>query len=363
MEHPRYSKHLIAHRGKTAHRGYNYDTTEDFESQWDSLCNANATGYQGISLNSLSFSTSAAAQNEGKTRDAHGGGLSVNAGDALRGNAINSNLSAYQGAGFHQPKVNLLTQFQPTAPSQHTTELYTRFGENQNALASMDMAPHGQLLSTTTPISRHYLGDPSLKANQSANIPDEFNTSVWITNLPPHTDHKMLLDSIRNCGKVYAAVINRPDHNHTTAASKVVFFDVAGVDNLLHQARMGGFAVGGYMPHVCRNRIKTEAKAPGPQSRVLHIEGPTIIVNKDYLTALFHSDGITWQTEEILLLYSSEHLTRLEWRFGSYRCQAESARHVIERVKKRAPVTQEDLLWKSVTVHFGIDPCARMPGE
>ncbi|KAI0536839.1 hypothetical protein GGR58DRAFT_514238 [Xylaria digitata] len=209
------------------------------------------------------------------------------------------------------------------------------------------------------------MGDPYLTANQSANIPDELNTSVWITNLPPNLNHKMLLDSIRNCGKVYAAVINGPEHSHITAASKIVFFDVAGCENLLRQAREGNFIVGGYIPRVRRNRIKTAAKPPSPNSRVLHIEGPSCIVNERYLASLYRADNITWQDEEVIVLSSNDSLTRLEWRFGSFRCQAESARHLIERVKKLIDITLLDQhqLWKRVSVHFGVDPCAPQPGR
>ncbi|KAI1162059.1 hypothetical protein F5B18DRAFT_410713 [Nemania serpens] len=214
-------------------------------------------------------------------------------------------------------------------------------------------------------VSPNYLGDPDLTANRSANIPDELNTAVWITNLPPNLTHKMLLDSVRNCGKVYATVINRPEQLHTTAASKLVFFDVAGAKNLLRQAREGTFIVGEYVPQVRHNRIKTEARPPSPNSRVLHIEGPTYLVNEKRLADLFREDRITWQNEEVLTLLRNERVTRLEWRFGSYRCQAESARRLIDQVKKQGYRTTPDEypLWQNVTVQFGVDPCAPKPGK
>ncbi|KAI0458188.1 hypothetical protein F5B21DRAFT_520099 [Xylaria acuta] len=227
---------------------------------------------------------------------------------------------------------------------------------------SVEAATRKQIGQLISGVSGNYLGDPYLPANQSANIPDELNTSVWITNLPPNVDHKTLLDHVRNCGKVYAAVINGPERAHIAAASKIVFFDVAGAQNLLKQARDGKFVVGGYIPRVILNRIKTAAKPPSPNSRVLHIEGPSCIVNQPYLTALFRSDGITWQDEEVIVLSNNGTLTRLEWRFGSYRCQAESARHLIDRVKRwnfMPPI--EAQMWQLVTVHFGVDPCAPKP--
>ena len=244
--------------------------------------------------------------------------------------------------------------------------LETHFGErdNRNPIqVPVESATHAHILARITGVSPNYQGDPCLRANQPANIPNELNTSVWITNLPPNLDHKMLLDSVRNCGKVYAAVVNGPEQGHITSASKLVFFDVAGAQNLLKQCSEGSFLVGGYMPRVCYNRIKTEAKPPSPASRVLHIEGPSSIVNQPYLANLFQSDGITWQDEAVIVLSSTILVTRLEWRFGSYRCQAESSRYLIDRMKRRhLLISGEYDLWQRVTVHFGVDPCAPQPG-
>ncbi|KAI0403861.1 hypothetical protein F4802DRAFT_569656 [Xylaria palmicola] len=225
-------------------------------------------------------------------------------------------------------------------------------------------ASKSQTSRILTSISTNYQGDPYLKANQSADIPDELNTSLWITNLPPDLNHKMLLDSVRDCGKVYAAVINAPGQGHITCASKIVFFDVAGAENLLRQAHDGAFIVGGYKPRVRRNRIKTEARPAGPHSRVLRIEGPSCIVNYGYLRASFGANGVIWQNEAVLVLASDETTTRLEWRFGSYRCQAESARYFIERMKYEGNGFQsrESWPWQGVTVHFGVDPCAPKSG-
>jgi hypothetical protein len=245
-----------------------------------------------------------------------------------------------------------------------------RFGETHAGIPPQNPtedARRKDLGHMVTGVSVNYLGDPYLKANQSAHIPDELNTSVWITNLPPKTTHKMLLNSIRDCGKVYASVVNGPENDHITSAAKVVFWDVTGAENLLQQAREGTFIVGGFLPRVLRNRIRTESRPPSRNSRVLHIEGPSCIVNQPFLTNLLHANGITWQDEEVLVLSSNDFLTRLEWRFGSYRCQAESARLLIDKMKKRwdLRVLNEHRyhLWQSVTVHFGVDPCAPKQGK
>ncbi|KAI1129252.1 hypothetical protein F5Y10DRAFT_238560, partial [Nemania abortiva] len=168
----------------------------------------------------------------------------------------------------------------------------------------------------------------------------------------------MLLDSVRNCGKIFAAVINGPERGHITAASKLVFFDVAGAQKLMEQARDGKFTVGDYVPRVRHNRIKSAEKDPGPQSRVLHIEGPSCIVNQPYLAALFRGKIMDWQDEIVLTLWTTETLTRLEWRFGSFRCQADTARNIIDRTKRSVVSIEECSLWQAVTVHYGVDPCA-----
>ncbi|KAK5636184.1 hypothetical protein RRF57_011896 [Xylaria bambusicola] len=259
---------------------------------------------------------------------------------------------------YGQPGLNVAAT--PYAPLIRLEELNNTIPTQ----TPVEFAMRAQVQNLVTGVSPNYQGDPSLRANQPANIPDELNTSVWITNLPPNLDHKMLLDNVRNCGKIYAAVVNPPEQGHMTSASKLVFFDVAGAQNLLRQYHEGTFVVNGYMPRVCYNRIRTEARPPSPVSRVLHIEGPSCIVRQQYLAELFRYDSIVWQDEVVIMLSSSATTTRLEWRFGSYRCQADSARHLIERIKRtQLEGSWGHLLWQCVRVHFGVDPCAPQSGK
>ncbi|TGJ84408.1 hypothetical protein E0Z10_g4375 [Xylaria hypoxylon] len=314
-----------------------------------------------------------------------GAGRNINSIDSAQSNYMDNTFNHNQGGNARHQHV--LTHLPYTSPLPPTSlprlphlptcasgtilsplNMWPRFGEpnySTSCQTPVEDAMSEQMTALITGVSENYLGDPHLTANQSANIPDELNTSVWITNLPPNLNHKMLLDSVRNCGKVYAAVINAPERNHITAASKLVFFDVAGCENLLIQAREGRFIVGGYIPRVRRNRIKTAPKAPSPNSRVLHIEGPSCIINQRYLASLYRADDITWQDEEVIVLSSNAMTTRLEWRFGSFRCQAESARHVIERLKRQVDLISSGQreLGQRVTVHFGVDPCAPQPGK
>ncbi|KAI2632952.1 hypothetical protein GGS21DRAFT_148624 [Xylaria nigripes] len=356
---PQDSRNKVIWDGGTTSQAYNYEPSvlSWFEWKPPSDCNPRSRTWTPLSFspwpdNNASDVTN--VRNEAPENDTN---------SCFRMEAISLNSFPSQSPVLGE-LANRLQQMQTLDTTEKHHNMYRRFDDNNLRDPNpVGLDAHELLSKFMTGVSLKYLGDPFLRANQSANIPDALNTSVWITNLPPDLDCKMLLDSVRNCGKVYATVINGPDQRHATAASKLVFFDVVGAENLLRQARTGEFHVGGYMPCVCRNRIKTEAKAPSPNSRVLHIEGPNCIVNQSYLTALFHSDGITWQDEEVIILYSTESLTRLEWRFGSYRCQAESARHLIDRVRRREMATQKNMLWQNVTVHFGVDPCAPKPGE
>lgn len=50
--------------------------------------------------------------------------------------------------------------------------------------------------------SPNYRGNPMSPRNRSADIPIELNTSVWITNLPPHCTYSDLLSTIRDTGKI-----------------------------------------------------------------------------------------------------------------------------------------------------------------
>ncbi|KAI2603744.1 hypothetical protein GGR54DRAFT_644484 [Hypoxylon sp. NC1633] len=222
-----------------------------------------------------------------------------------------------------------------------------------------------------TGISGNYGGNIFLPENQSADIPEVLSTSLWLTNLPPTCTHQMLLGAIRGCGKIYAAVINPPENPvvlgaqgtpHTTSASKLVFFDRSGVDKLLVKSQAGEFSVDGYVPRVRMNRIKSKPRTPGPQCRVLHIEGPAAIVNERYLNWFFQSK-FNYELEAILTLDNLQTAQgpyrRQEWRFGSFRCQADSARQSIAREKARANLPDDQReLWAKVLVHFGVDPCA-----
>ncbi|KXJ93724.1 hypothetical protein Micbo1qcDRAFT_201687 [Microdochium bolleyi] len=171
-----------------------------------------------------------------------------------------------------------------------------------------------------TGMSANYKGDPWLSGNRSAEISDDDNTALWITNLPPDIDYPTLLGAIRDCGKIYACVINYPvEGKHNTAACKLVFFDTIGAKRLLGQSRAGVFRVPNsdrseyYKPRVGHNRIKSRAREANAladvkngsvqpnQSRCLSITGPPALVNEQYLTRFFKSK-FEFQLEKVATL-------------------------------------------------------------
>lgn len=215
--------------------------------------------------------------------------------------------------------------------------------------------------------SENYKGNANLLGNQSASIPEYESCALWITNLnlfSTEEAYHQLLFAARGCGKVYACVINPPDKTkgHTTCAAKLVFWDRSGALELRRRAAAGLFIVRGYIPKVVYNRIRTASQRPGPESRVIHIDGPKCIVDKEVLLRFFAS-RFNFQTDEVVLLSEEpgqDGRRRLEWRFGSYRCQAASALKHIDDQRRRFPpgIGPQYDFWRQVQTYYGVDPCA-----
>ncbi len=206
--------------------------------------------------------------------------------------------------------------------------------------------------------SGNYRGRSDLPVNQPMDISENENTSLWITNLPPHCNHGMLLQAIRNCGSVYATVINPPlGDDIWTAACKLVFFERHGVDSLLAQHRAGTFKVMNYTPCVMMNRKREMHPKCAAASRVLRIRGPSFLVNTEFLLAFFQSH-FSFNLDEVLTLSEENQMTDQEWRFGSFCNQAEVGYRRIVSEKNRPNATPfRRWMWSRVEVEFGPDPC------
>ncbi|KAK0636508.1 hypothetical protein B0T17DRAFT_613229 [Bombardia bombarda] len=247
--------------------------------------------------------------------------------------------------------------------------------------------------------SPNYRGNIAIERNRSANIPDHHNCSLFITHLPPDVTTRSLLRAIGRVGRVFATHINPPDRarGHHTAAAKIVFFDRAAAERLYEMGMRGGFVIqsssgnrgmgmvgGAQQPRIMWNRIRSPAQTreAGYKTRVLHICGDPAFVNPDSLTRYFESK-FEFQVDEVFVLGSSgstsddttaatatstspgaatvgtgngnntivsrgdgKQQQLVEYRFGSYRCQAE-----VGKMALRMEFPDE------VRVFFAPDPC------
>ena len=216
-------------------------------------------------------------------------------------------------------------------------------------------------------VSGNYRGDINNPRNLSANIPEDRSCSFWLRGLPADTTTHSLLAAVRGIGRVYCTVIapaNRP-HGWPTAAAKLVLFEQAAAQRFwaLYGRRGGGgegtapalapFFVGGQRVVVERNRTRVaEASLPRDYTRVVHVTGPAGVVNVGALLAefqakfVFEMDEVAVGTEDRVTLVRVQRLVVVEFRFGSFRCQAQTAHRLLQG---RA----------GLEVRYGRDPCDR----
>ncbi|KKY38710.1 hypothetical protein UCDDA912_g01240 [Diaporthe ampelina] len=187
--------------------------------------------------------------------------------------------------------------------------------------------------------SPEYHGDPNLPRNKSANIPDELNCSLFLVNLPPTLSTHRLIAAIHAMGptgRIYATHINapEPDRKHYGCAAKVIFFELAAAKAFYRACEERGFTVDGFNVRVMWNRIKTgQQDHARSTTRVLLVGGKPDFVNPTTLTEYFctklqfqidciitHSDGLKGDADAVV-----------EYRFGSFRCQAEAAKMALVR--------------------------------
>lgn len=212
-------------------------------------------------------------------------------------------------------------------------------------------------------ISHAYQGDSTNPANESADIPDSENCSVWITNLPPDCTYRDLLQAIatHHPGKVYASYISPPSAQGPVhlpsrghSAAKVVFYWSFSAQRLIYIANNNGFWVGNTPARVVPNRIRA---APQPfdstSTRCLDIEGPADEVNRPYLDSVWN-DFFSFDTENVAVVreyigFTGFPMRRLVYRFGSHRAQAVAAMHYMHSYMPHVAVT------------YAADPCDVLP--
>ncbi|OIW28724.1 hypothetical protein CONLIGDRAFT_703825, partial [Coniochaeta ligniaria NRRL 30616] len=194
-------------------------------------------------------------------------------------------------------------------------------------------------------------GNIFLDANRSADIPEDENCSLFITGLSSNANVHTLLEGVRDIGRVFAVHINTPDpwRGHLTCASKISFFDRPSAYRFFRRFSTHGFPIPahpGFLGTVVWNRVRTPTiDKPAFHTRVLLISGPTRIVNSVALDPFFRSKRV-FEVDEVIDHGSQGAWALVEFRFGSYRSQAEAAKMALERE-----------LPEQVRVELGRDPC------
>lgn len=198
--------------------------------------------------------------------------------------------------------------------------------------------------------SPNYKGNIRIPRNRSAEIAPEENCSVFVVGLPARLDTHELLSHVRGVGRVYATHINtpEPDRGHYTCAAKIIFFERAAAERFYLKCQLRGFIVRGHPARVLWNRIRTAEQQDynwRVKSRVLIVSGPREFVNENALTAYFRTK-FEFQVDAVITHTKGTDTALVEYRFGSYRCQAEAAKMALSR--------EHGLLVKT---WFGRDPC------
>ncbi|OIW31824.1 hypothetical protein CONLIGDRAFT_629510 [Coniochaeta ligniaria NRRL 30616] len=200
--------------------------------------------------------------------------------------------------------------------------------------------------------SPNYRGNIYLARNRSADIPDNENCALFVIGLSPTITVTELLAAVRDTGRVYATHINSPEPHkgHETCAAKLIFFERRAAERFYDRHVLGGLKIPGhpgYAAKVVWNRIKSAAPDhPKNYTRVLMVAGPVRVVNPVFLTAYFKSK-LQFDIDEVFDRGSMGDRRLVEYRFGSFRCQAEAAKMSITR----------EFADCGIQVWFGPDPC------
>jgi len=191
--------------------------------------------------------------------------------------------------------------------------------------------------------SANYRGDILAQANKAAKIPDDENCSVWMSGLPPNVTYAELLSSIRDAGRVWASHIRPATDKYPTPGAKVTFMTPKAAKTLIERQYL--FIRDRYVRvQYDRNKV-SKPQVPKGHTRVLWIYGPKEIVNLEFLNDLF-ARTCQFQTEHAELLCKGQVINIIEWKFSSYRCQAQ---WIYLGLKNLADL--------GIDVKFMIDPC------
>ena len=199
--------------------------------------------------------------------------------------------------------------------------------------------------------SLNYKGD--MRKPRNMQIDPAENCSLFLTNLPPDCTTSQLIAALTELqipgGKIYATNIIRPQPPvHSEAAANVSFFTPKAAQALLARVERGQMVFGGYRVGGIwdKNAVRPADGLVGDESRVLLLQGPARNLHIPDVEQFIASKGITYQVDSITWRDSDDGTMReVEWRFGSYRMQAQAVKLLFGREKPK------------VLVVFGKDPC------
>ncbi|KAF5537853.1 hypothetical protein FMEXI_9675 [Fusarium mexicanum] len=258
----------------------------------------------------------------------------------------------------------------PYVQSQEVPYVQSQYDQRQKfSLAARQQNPRGfrPMAAITRPpshiaredearesiFSDNYKGEHNTRNASALSLTPDQNCALWLTNLPPDVTHHELLGQIRNVGRIWCSVINEPDgERHETAAAKVVFFTPGPAQLLLSKSLTQGLSIRGFPLRVTHNRVKYgEQRILGPASRVLIITGKSTFVNPSSLTQFF-KDRFVFEIDEVTELIVQGDASKggrsvVEYRFGSFRCQAQMGKMALEKDRPQG----------FEKVEFGEDPC------
>ncbi|KAK3953418.1 hypothetical protein QBC32DRAFT_312940 [Pseudoneurospora amorphoporcata] len=152
--------------------------------------------------------------------------------------------------------------------------------------------------------SENYMGDYTNENNKSADIPDELNCSLYITGLPLDVTVRDIFYDIRDIGKVYSLHISPRRDGHSKTAAAIVFFTRIAAERFFNRfatrhnptVRWGGAVAkpGRILGRLPVNVVWNQVKVPPCTdrqhvTRVLQVEGPSDIVNEEFLLAYFRT--------------------------------------------------------------------------
>ncbi|PHH69886.1 hypothetical protein CDD80_6393 [Ophiocordyceps camponoti-rufipedis] len=202
--------------------------------------------------------------------------------------------------------------------------------------------------SYSTKFSTHYHGMHTDNNASADHLTPAQNCALWLTNLPANINYDELLDSVTNIGRIWCTYINLPDMiRHQTAAAKVVFSKPEAAQKLLNQSWTSPIMIREHRIRVSHNRIKYPSnELSDKRCRVLIITGCDTFVNPDTLRCWF-TKRFVFQEDRVIVLIRRGGRSVVEFRFGSYRNQAQMGVKALE-------LDRPDGFEK---VEYGDDPC------